>query len=82
MDHENDEYFIKYCNNNSILVINKTGKLKRIYTPFKVFKWDIKSGIRKVFIVDKVNSTKEDKLMYVINGAHYHHTDFTIEINF
>lgn len=75
-------YTIHYANYNSILVINPVGKLRQLYTPFRVYSNVQKGQKRRWYIVDEVISTNEDKLFYLINGKNYPHNQFTIEIQF
>lgn len=82
MQSGSTEHEVKFCNNNSVLIINPNGKLKQLFTPFKVIVIDENMTKRQVYIVDEVLSTKEDKLVYIINGKPYYHHQFYIEINF
>ena len=55
------------------------GKLRRIFTPFNVVKiYSEDSSINHVYIVDEVHSTKDHKLIYIINDKPYFHSDFEI----
>lgn len=82
MDKSNKEVIVKYCDPKSILVINGSGMLRQLFVPFRVVANYIPGKTKQVFIVDEVQSTKEDKLVYVINGKLYYHSQFVIEINF
>ena len=79
---EQPNYSVHYANYNSILVVNTAGKLRQLYTPFRVSNRVQKGQKRRWFIVDEVISTNEDKLFYLINGKNYSHDQFTIEIQF
>lgn len=76
----NSNHSISYCSYNSVLVVNQSGLLRQVFTPFFVYAKD--SETRLVFIVDEVNTTKEDKLIYLINGKYYYHSNFVIDIHF
>ena len=80
MDNNSSNHSISYCSYNSVLVVNKSGLLKQLFTPFQVFV--MKANAKQVFIVDEVNTTKEDKLIYLINGKYYYHSNFVIDIHF
>ena len=77
-------YIPRYCDSNSILLINQTGVLKKLYCPFRVKSKTI-VGQFKIDMwlwVEEVASTKEDELIYIILGHHYHHSLFTILATF
>lgn len=76
----NSNQSISYCSYNSVLVVNQSGLLRQVYTPFQVYV--IKANTKQVFIVDEVNTTNEDKLLYLINGKYYYHSNFVIDIHF
>lgn len=80
MNDNSKEFTVSYCNYNSILVVNASGRLRQVYTPFKVF--DANSMLKKVYIVDEVLSTNDNKLVYLINGKHYFHHHFIVDIHF
>ena len=75
---------VHYCNANSILVVNGMGKLRVIYTPFKVV---CKSSIGlmqvgTIVYVDEVHISARDEILYVISSNVYAHSYFTIMANF
>ena len=82
MDDEQKNYTLSYGSYNSILVINQSGIIKKVYTPFLVFKIDLITSIKKVFVVDEVKTTKEDKLVFVISQKAYYHSAFMLDIHF
>ena len=71
---------LKWISTESILVIDKSGKLRRVYVPFWVVSLvdfpDIARG-QKV-VVDAVKLTVEVKEVYVIRGVHYYIIYFRI----
>jgi hypothetical protein len=77
-----DSFYVQYCSSNSILVINPTGRLRQVFTPFRVSGIEPQDGKRRVYIVDEVRSDGKDQLIYIICGQPYHHFHFTIDIRF
>jgi hypothetical protein len=73
---------IAYCDYNSVLVVNSAGKLKQVFTPFRVHVIDDSGRLGQKFIVDEVRTTKEDQLIYIINEKAYYHHNFILAINF
>lgn len=69
---------------DSLLVINQNGKIRRIYTPFKVLAITSVGSITKntwVF-VQKIALNEKQQLLYVINDEQYLYESFRIYINF
>jgi hypothetical protein len=73
---------VSYCDYNSVLVINAEGKLRQVFTPFRVLAINAEGLSKQVYIVDEVRTTDEDKLVYVINNTPYYHYNFIIDISF
>lgn len=77
-------YLPKYCDDQSILLVNQAGILKRLYCPFIVQCRNdvgiIKSGTR--LWVDEVMTNKQDELIYLILGAPYLYSFFIIRASF
>lgn len=75
---------VHYCDANSILVINQTGKLRKLYTPFRAecrqAVENLKQGTK--VHVEEVQNTHKDELLFIINGRCYLHSYFIITINF
>lgn len=71
---------LKWISSDSILVIDRSGRLRRVYVPFWVISLvdfpDIARG-QKVS-VDAVKLTVEVKEVYVIRGVHYYVVYFRI----
>ncbi|MEO6833516.1 MAG: hypothetical protein ABI169_15015 [Chitinophagaceae bacterium] len=81
MDKKNPEFNqVQFYSSNSVVVINPTGKLKQLFTPFQVTQ-RTNSELR-CYIVDEVRTTEDDKLVYIINGTAYFHHHFTIDVRF
>lgn len=81
MHHEMQYHFY---NSHTLLLINNTGKIKVLYTPFKVLSCTEHDGLpnNTWFYVDEVLQGINDQLIYSINGQLYNHNGFTIHINF
>ena len=77
-------HFIQYVNPDVLLVVNRMGLLKIIYTPFRVQCVSQIGNFRAgTFVfVDEVASAPGDKLLYIIGSRPYLHTHFVIRIHF
>ncbi len=79
------ELRVYYYDSGSILVINPKGKIRKLYTPFRVLCIEpVNSWLKKgawVF-VDEVKSTANDQLIFVVAGLSFSHRHFQIQINF
>ena len=71
---------IHYCSYNSILVLNPNGKLRQVFTPFKVK--TVYDNNVQTYIVDEVMSTEDDKLIYIICDKAYYHHHFILDSHF
>lgn len=71
---------IHYCSYNSILVLNPNGKLRQVFTPFKVR--TAYDNNRHIYIVDEVMTSEDDKLIYIICDKAYYHHHFILDIHF
>ena len=67
----------------SLLLVNKTGELKRIRCPFRVLCLHSYSAIyqNKYYVVDMVKSYSGSDIVYVVGGKDYSHSHFTIIIS-
>jgi hypothetical protein len=61
-----------------LLTINPKGKIRKLYTPFRVFSNENKSWL----YVEKVRQGYNDKIIYIINGNAYFHSSFELRIDF
>ena len=63
---------INYINHNSILIINPKGKIRQLFTPFKVQLINDTSILKKNswVMVEEVQPHKEYKMVYRV-GAHW-----------
>lgn len=77
-------YHIKYCDPHSLFIINSKGRLRRIYTPFRVLCLkdigDIPEST-EVYI-EEVASTDKDELVYYVAGVAYKYDCFRILAKF
>ena len=80
----NNDLQYQYCDNNSILLVNSKGQIRRLYCPFKVQCIDPIDNIRfGIWVyVEEVKSSSKDQLLYLIHGQEYQHRHFCISIGF
>ncbi len=79
-----DTYSLKYYNANALLVINQHGKLRVLFTPFKVL-CIVAVGripLNTSVYVEEVLSNPLDELQYVIYNDRYSFRYFKIPIAF
>ena len=77
-------YSFKYYNSNALLVINQNGKLRVLYTPFRVLCIAAIGciNVNTQVYVEKVLSNQLDELQYVIYNDQYSYRHFKIPIAF
>lgn len=68
-----DDCLYRYVANKSILVIKKDGKLVRIYCPFAVMDKE-----RVVLTVEAIAQENDGLPSYLIDGAYYRYSLFSI----
>ena len=71
---------VQHCDPYSVLIINKSGKLRRLYTPFKV-QCIRETGTIKAntgIYIDEVAEDKNGCLVYIIGGYAHSYRDFII----
>ncbi len=75
---------IVYYDSFSIVVINPSGKIRRLYCPFLVKCINEIDEIQEnsSVYVDQVFKDPDDKLTYLIGGNLYVYSNFRISINF
>ena len=77
-------YEVKFCDKNSILIINSRGVIRQLYTPFKVQCIEnvgrYKAG--SIVYVEEVDTGDKDELIYHIGEGAYFHRNFRITANF
>jgi len=75
---------ILFYDSYSVLVINNKGRIRRLYTPFRIFCIEAIDHIQQntSLYADEVFEDPDDILLYKINGNLYPYYHFTIQINF
>ncbi|WP_460685541.1 hypothetical protein [Niabella aquatica] len=82
MSKDRQGNILRYCSNNCVMVINRQGSIREVFTPFLVTAVNSLPGRKKTYIVEEVLSSQRGELVYVINGNRYHYAQFLITINF
>jgi hypothetical protein len=75
---------INFVDYNSVLVINPAGKMRQLFTPFKVLvlqATDLFSE-NSMLIVDEIRPHDEHRLLYHISGNWWPYHIFLITISF
>ena len=74
----------QYYNSNALLVINKKGKIRILYTPVRVKCIDNRCGLKLgvIVYVDEILFNEKDELIYMIGNLTYFHRHFKIEMLF
>ena len=69
---------------DSLLVINGNGKIRRIYTPFRVLAIESSNTIKNGswVYVDRIRVNEKQQLIFEINGEGYLYDLFRIYIHF
>ena len=75
---------ILFYDSYSVLLLNPSGRIRRLYTPFKVNCISSIENLRinAILYVDEVFEDPDDILLYKINGNLYAYKHFNIHINF
>ena len=77
-------YTVSYESSKSILLINSLGRIRQLYTPFRVkVNEDVESLKKGTYVyVEEVASDPQDKLIFITNSGAYLHSSFTIVASF
>lgn len=77
-------YSVQYCDANSILIVNSTGKIRQLHTPFKVVCSEAVGRFTagSHIYVEEVAEGDKDELIYLIGEGAYFHKHFRIIANF
>lgn len=77
-------YTVSYGSSNSILLVNALGRIRQLYTPFRVRVLSGVDGLKEgsFIYVDEVTTTPEDKLVFVTCRGAYLHSSFRIVASF
>ena len=79
-----ERYTVNYCDHTSILIVNALGRIRRLYTPFRVTCREDYLGLRKgtSVYIEEVATTPQDELLFITNTGIYAHSCFTIVASF
>jgi hypothetical protein len=75
---------VKYYDSFSIMIINNLGKIRRLYTPFRVVCLDNIDAIyqNSNLYVEEVFEDPDDRLLFKIGGNLYPYWYFSITVSF
>ena len=75
---------LQFCDPTSILIINSSGLIRHLFTPFKVkCVEDVGRFMKGSFVyVEEVAAGDRDELIYLIGEGAYFHKNFRIIANF
>lgn len=78
------EVQLQFDGTNSLLVINKDGKIRTLYTPFRVMCIEkIDSLFPNMWVyVEEVAESKNHQILFLIGNKQYSHKHFHIIIHF
>jgi hypothetical protein len=70
----------RWCDPYSLLVVNDTGKLKRLNCPFKVICIEAAGDLDEysLYEVSSVKMTEQGKIVYDVTGSFFFHSSFKI----
>lgn len=71
---------LDYCDSNSLIIVNKTGKIELLEIPFLVIcvRAVGKISFQMIVHVEQVFATGSAKIIYQIQGEHFYHFYFNI----
>lgn len=77
-------YSISYGSKNSILLVNSLGRIRELYTPFRVkVAGDIDNLKKGTYVyVEEVGCSQDGMLVYIIDTIAYLHNSFRIVASF
>jgi len=77
-------YTVSYCDHTSILIVNTMGRIRRLYTPFRVVCREDYMELRKgtSIYVDEIATNPQDELLYITSLGVYAHSHFNIVASF
>lgn len=77
-------YAVFYGSSDSILLVNSLGRIRELFTPFRVKVLDDIGDLKKgTFVyVEQVIGTPEDKLVFITNTGIYPQCKFRIVASF
>lgn len=79
-----EDYTVSYCDRSSILIVNSLGKMRQLYTPFRVTCKADAFGLTKgsSVYIDEIASTPQGELLFITSTGTYPHSCFTIVASF
>ncbi|MBL7692594.1 MAG: hypothetical protein JNM41_13470 [Flavipsychrobacter sp.] len=79
-----EDFTVSYCDHTSILIVNTMGRMRRLYTPFRVTCKEDYMGLKKgtSIYVDEVSTNLHDDLLYVTSLGVFAHSHFAIVASF
>ncbi len=77
-------YTISYGSTNSILLVNSLGRIRQLYTPFRVKVAEDVEGLKAgtYVYVEEVASDPQDRLVFITCTGAYLHSSFRIVASF
>ena len=77
-------YTVSYGSSKSILLINALGRIRQLYTPFRVKVAEDVDFLKKgtYVYVEEVASDPQDKLIFITTTGAYLHSNFRIVASF
>ena len=77
-------YAVTYGSSDSILLVNAMGRIRQLYTPFRVKVIEEMDGLTvgAYVYVEEVASTYQDKLVFITSTGTYLHSCFRIIASF
>ncbi len=77
-------YSISYGSKNSILLVNSLGRIRELYTPFRVKVTEDVEDLKKgaYVYVEEVGCSQDGKLIYIMDNMAYLHNSFRIVASF
>lgn len=77
-------YAVSYGGGDSILLVNALGRIRQLYTPFRVKVVQDVEGLKQGMFVylEEVASDPQYKLIFITNAGAYLHSSFKIVASF
>jgi hypothetical protein len=72
---------VQYASYDSVLVVNAMGVIRQVFCPFRVYSLD-STGRKMIYVVEEVQSSVHDELIYIIQNRAFLHHNFTLDIYF
>lgn len=79
-----DGYTISYGSRHSVLLINSLGRIRELYTPFrvKVVEEAANLVIGSYIYVEEVDCSQDGQLLYITENGPFVHSNFRIVASF